>query len=135
MSNSSSPHSPYAILGEHGIKALTNTFYEVMDQRIEAAPIRAMHAQNMDEIKKKLYEYLVEWMGGPPLYSERYGSVCLTSAHKPYTIGKSERDQWLDCMSIAVDQIITDNPACGETLKDMLDQPMFKIADAVRNCE
>jgi hemoglobin len=131
--NNLSAQKPYGILGKDCIKALANAFYDVMDERIEAAPIRAMHAENMTEIKQKLYEYLTGWMGGPPLYSDRYGSVCLTSAHKPYAIGTQERDQWLDCMDIALDRIAVQYTSDSKQLKTMLKQPLFSIADAVRN--
>lgn len=131
--NISAAQTPYGILGKDGIKALASAFYDVMEERIEAAPIRAMHAENMTEIKQKLYEYLTGWMGGPPLYYDRYGSVCLTSAHKPYTIGTQERDQWLDCMDIALDRIAIQYTSDSKQLKTMLQQPLFSIADAVRN--
>ena len=127
------PVTPYAILGDDGIRALANTFYDVMDERIEAAEIRAMHAASMDEIRQKLYEYLCGWMGGPPLYQQKYGTVCLTEPHKPYAIGPAQRDQWLDCMTIAVQRVAsrcTDDP---ERLIAMLDRPFYRVADVVRN--
>ena len=127
--------TPYAILGEEGVRALANTFYDVMDERIEASEIRAMHAANMDEIRQKLYEYLCGWMGGPPLYQDKYGTVCLTEPHKPYAIGADQRDQWLDCMAIAVQRVAeryTDDP---ERLVTMLERPFFRVADVVRNCD
>lgn len=125
---SDSPQTPYQILGEDGIRKLANAFYEVMDERPQAATIRAMHAQNMDLIKDKLYEYLTGWMGGPPLYAAKYGTVCLTDPHKPYPIGPDERDQWLDCMNEALERI-----GASEELREMLKQPMYLIADTVRN--
>lgn len=131
--NISAAQTPYGILGKDGIKALASAFYDVMEERIEAAPIRAMHAENMTEIKQKLYEYLTGWMGGPPLYYDRYGSVCLTSAHKPYAIGTQERDQWLDCMDIALDRIAIQYTSDSKQLKTMLKQPLFSIAEAVKN--
>lgn len=125
---SDSPQTPYQILGEDGIRRLADAFYDVMDERPQAATIRAMHAANMDLIKDKLYEYLTGWMGGPPLYASKYGTVCLTDPHKPYPIGPDERDQWLDCMHEALQRI-----GASEELQAMLKQPMFLIADTVRN--
>lgn len=122
------PQTPYQILGNEGIRKLADAFYEVMDERPQAATIRAMHAQNMDLIKDKLYEYLTGWMGGPPLYAAKYGTVCLTDPHKPYPIGPDERDQWLDCMQEALERI-----GASDELKAMLKEPMFLIADTVRN--
>ncbi len=120
--------TPYQILGQEGIRELAEAFYEAMDELPQAATIRAMHQANMDEIKLKLYEYLTGWMGGPPLYAAKYGTVCLTDPHKPYRIGPDERDQWLLCMDTALERI-----EASDELKQMLKEPMYRIADTVRN--
>jgi hemoglobin len=125
-----SPQTPYQILGEDGIRQLSNAFYDIMDTLPEAAGIRAMHAQDLSPMKEKLAEYLTGWMGGPPRYADKYGTVCMTTPHEPYHIGPEERDQWLLCMNRALEQT-----CASEELIDMLKVPMFRIADAVRNKE
>ena len=120
--------TPYQILGEEGIRQLANAFYDVMDSLPEAASIRAMHARDLSPMKEKLAEYLIGWMGGPPLYAQKYGSVCMTTPHEPYHIGPEERDQWLLCMDRALEQI-----DASEELVAMLKVPFCRIADAVRN--
>ncbi len=120
--------SPYEILGEAGIRRLAHTFYDVMDELPQAAEVRSMHARSLDDIKRKLTAYLTGWMGGPPVYLAMAGTVCLTQPHEPYAIGPRERDQWLMCMHEALDRI-----GASDELKEMLKEPMFRIADAVRN--
>ncbi len=120
--------TPYQILKEEGVRNLANAFYQVMDESPQAETIRTMHAANLDVIKERLFEYFSGWMGGPPLYSEKYGTVCLTDPHKPYTIGPDERDQWLWCMDQALERI-----GASEELKTMLKDPMYRLADTVRN--
>jgi hemoglobin len=127
---SDTPQTPYQILGEDGIRELTCTFYDIMGSLPEAAELRAMHAQDLTAMKGKLAEYLTGWMGGPPLYADKYGTVCMTSPHEPYHIGPKERDQWLLCMDKALEQT-----GASDELVDMLKVPMFRIADAVRNKE
>ncbi|MFT4823610.1 MAG: hemoglobin [Halioglobus sp.] len=122
--------SPYQILKEDGIQALSKAFYDIMDTLPEAADVRAMHAQDLEPMKIKLAQYLTGWMGGPPLYAEKYGTVCMTTPHEHYHIGPQERDQWLLCMDKALEQI-----GASDELLDMLKVPMFRIADAVRNRE
>lgn len=122
--------TPYQILGEEGIRKLTDAFYDIMDTLPEAAGVRAMHAEDLGPMKEKLAEYLIGWMGGPPLYAEKHGTVCMTTPHEPYHIGPEERDQWLLCMNMALEQI-----GASEELVEMLKVPMFRIADAVRNRE
>ena len=126
----SDPQTPYQILGEEGIKELTNTFYDIMDTLPEAKELRSMHAKDLSGMKVKLAEYLTGWMGGPPRYADKYGTVCMTSPHEPYHIGPLERDQWLLCMDKALEQT-----GASEELVEMLKVPMFRIADAVRNRE
>ena len=127
---SDAPQTPYNILGEDGIRELTNAFYDIMDSLPEVADLRAMHARDLAPMKEKLAEYLTGWMGGPPLYADKYGTVCMTSPHEPYHIGPEERDQWLLCMDKALQQT-----GASEDLVEMLKVPMFRIADAVRNKE
>jgi hemoglobin len=120
--------TPYEILGDAGIRALADAFYGAMDELPEAADIRAMHAGDLGPIKRKLAAYLTGWMGGPPVYLAMTGTVCLTGPHAPYAIGPQERDQWLTCMDVALERIGAD-----ERLKAMLKEPLFRVADAVRN--
>jgi hemoglobin len=127
---SETAQTPFQILGEAGIKRLTDAFYDIMDTLPEAAGIRAMHAKDLSPMKAKLAEYLTGWMGGPPIYAAKYGTVCMTTPHEPYHIGPAERDQWLLCMDKALQQT-----AASDELIDMLKVPLYRIADAVRNKE
>ena len=127
---SDTPQTPYQILGEEGIRTLTSAFYDIMDTLPEASGLRAMHATNLSPMKEKLAEYLIGWMGGPPLYADKYGTVCMTTPHEPFHIGPEERDQWLLCMDKALVQT-----GASEQLVNMLKVPMFRIADAIRNKE
>jgi hemoglobin len=121
-------HTPYALLGDEGIRELTRTFYDIMDSDPDFAELRAMHAPDLSAMKEKLAEYLIGWMGGPPLYAEKHGSVCMTEPHAAYWIGPTQRDQWLACMQRALDSI-----GANDELHEMLRVPLFRIADAVRN--
>ena len=121
--------TPYDMLGgEAGVRALAAAFYDAMDRLEEAHDIRVMHAANLDEIKEKLFEYLSGWLGGPALYRQKYGGICLTKAHAPYAIGEKERDQWLRCMEEALIEV-----GAPEELRQAAKVPFFRIADTVRN--
>ena len=109
------PQTPYEILGDQGIKDLASAFYDAMDELPLAADIRAMHAENLDHIKRMLAAYLTQWMGGPPVYQAIKGTVCLTDPHEPFRIGPKERDQWLACMDEALIRI-----DASDELKEML---------------
>ncbi|MFV8816395.1 group II truncated hemoglobin [Haliea sp. E17] len=122
------PSTPYQILGEDGIRQLTSAFYDLMDELPEVAELRALHARDLAPMKTKLAEYLIGWMGGPPLYAQKYGGVCMTEPHAPYAIGPALRDQWLFCMERALERT-----GASEELREMLKVPLFRIADAIRN--
>ena len=122
-------NTPYQLLGgEPGVRALANAFYDAMDQLPEAAEIRAMHGSDLDGIKDKLFEFLSGWMGGPPLYFQRTGTICLTAPHKPFAINAAHRDQWLRCMERALEDV-----GASEEVKGMHKEPLFQLADIVRN--
>ena len=61
----SAPQNPYQILGEDGVKQLAHVFYTVMDEMPQAADIRAMHADNLDHIKRMPTAYLTGQRLGP----------------------------------------------------------------------
>lgn len=123
--------APYELLGgDAGIRRLADVFYDVMDELPQAAHIRKMHPADLGLIKEKLYEYLSGWLGGPALYAEKHGTVCLNGSHRPYAIDAAARDQWLLCMDEALERV-----GASEEVKAMLKQPFFRIADAIRNTE
>lgn len=124
------PQTPYQILQEDGIASLCNAFYDIMDRDADLKPLRDMHGKDLAAMKHKLTQYLTGWMGGPPLYDDEHGTVCLTDPHAPYHIGPAERDMWLLCMDRALEEI-----DASEELVQMLKLPLFRIAEAVRNRE
>lgn len=124
-------YTPYHLLGgEDGVRRLCDAFYDCMDSLPAAADIRRMHGADLAAIREKLFEFLSGWLGGPPLYAQKYGSICMTGPHRPYAIGPKERDQWLLCMQQALEQV-----GASDEVKAMLEGPMFAIADMIRNRE
>jgi hemoglobin len=47
---------------------------------------------------------LSDWFGGPPLFADKYGHPKLRARHKHIEIGLKDRDEWLQCLSVALDQ-------------------------------
>ena len=120
---------PYDQLGgEEGIRDLVNRFYDIMETAPEASGVRTMHAADLGPMREKLFLYLSEWLGGPPVYTASKGSMCLTEAHDPYSIGESERDAWLFCLHRALEESGT-----SAEIQELLDKPFFGIADFLRN--
>ena len=120
--------TPFQLLGEEKIHQLARAFYHAMETLPEAAGIRAMHAKDLGPISDTLAEYLMGWMGGPPLYHEKKGTVCLTDPHAAYHIGPNETEQWLLCFDAALDAI-----NASDDVKKMLHTPIRQVAAAVQN--
>jgi hemoglobin len=121
--------TPYDIIGkEEGVKALAAAFYESMEELEEAESVRRMHADNLDLIKQKLFEYLNGWLGGPHLYKDKYGTICLTEPHQPYPIGEAQRDQWIACWDRALEKV--DAP---EEFRTMTREPIQRMASFLVN--
>ena len=114
--------------GEEMVRKLVDRFYDLMDQLPEAATIRQLHAPDLTEARDKLFMFLSGWLGGPPLYIEKYGHPRLRQRHMPFAIGEAERDQWMLCMSRAMDELELE-----DQLKNDLRVAFYKTADFMRN--
>ena len=84
--------------------------------------------QILGPISETLAEYLIGWMGGPPLYHDNTGTVCLTDPHAAYHIGPKETEQWLLCFDAALEAI-----NASDEVKNMLHGPIRQVAAAVQN--
>ena len=90
--------------GEAGIRALVNTFYDIMDTDTRFATIRRMHPEQLNVSRDKLALFLCGWMGGPRLFREKYGAITIPGVHAHLSVTANERDQWLACMAAALEQ-------------------------------
>ena len=116
--------------GADKVRALVVCFYQIMDELPESYGIRKMHAPSLQSAEDKLFKFLSGWMGGPQLFVQEYGDPKLRARHLPFTIGNSERDQWLLCMNRALDKVVEDIP-----LRRELSEAFAKVADHMRNRE
>ncbi|MDQ6971592.1 MAG: group II truncated hemoglobin [Mariprofundaceae bacterium] len=83
--------------GEPPLRSLVQHFYRHMDKLEESRAIRAMHAADLSLAENKLFMFLSGWLGGPPLYTDKFGHPRLRMRHLPFTINESARDQWMMC--------------------------------------
>ncbi len=116
--------------GESKVRELVNEFYHLMDTLEEAKGIRAQHGEDLEPIKEKLFDFLSGWLGGPPLFIQKYGHPKLRARHLPFKIGLSERDQWITCMFKAMENVGIQDPTAT-----LLRSALFRLADHMRNIE
>jgi hemoglobin len=105
-STSGETANPYDLLGgETGVRELVDRFYDLMQLEPVYAELRAMHPPSLDGARDKLFWFLSGWLGGPPLFEERFGHPRLRARHFPFAIGVAERDAWLSCMFRAMQEL------------------------------
>jgi hemoglobin len=117
-----------AIGGDETVRRLTHRFYELMDTLPEAKNCRAIHPPDLTGSEAKLYDYLTGYLGGPPVYVEKYGHPRLRSRHFMAAIGPRERDEWMLCFRRAMEETI-ENPA----LRDIIWPPIERLAFHMQN--
>lgn len=121
--------TPYErIGGEDGVRTLCETFYRIMCDTPQTQLIRDLHPENINISEEKLYLFLTGWLGGPPLYTDRYGHPRLRARHLPFSIGIEERDQWLYCMAQALKTMNLD-----DLFAEQLMSSFVQTADFMRN--
>ncbi len=119
--------SPYEGLGgEEGVRRLAEVFYDRVDG--SAPGLRAMLPRDDSGSRQKLFEFLSGWTGGPSLYVEKRGHPKLRMRHFPFAIGIEEVEEWLRCMTEALDEVGVD----GE-LREFLDARFHQSAHWLRN--
>ena len=121
--------SHYELIGgEKGTRQLVDRFYDLMDEKDEVSELRQLHAKSLHVSREKLFLFLSGWLGGPPLYIEKYGHPRLRQRHMPFAIGNKESNQWLLCMNQALDEQIKD-----KELNTRLKDAFKKVAEHMIN--
>ena len=121
--------TPFAwIGGETQVKALVDRFYDLMDLEHGYTQLRAVHGNDLQGSRDKLFWFLTGWMGGPQHYTDRFGHPMLRARHLHVKIGIQERDQWLACMDQAMRETGVD-----VGLRKRLNESFLSTADWMRN--
>ncbi len=96
-----------AVGGEDTFRRIVHRFYvEVAEDEV----LRPMYPeQDLGPAEERLVLFLMQYWGGPHTYSEQRGHPRLRMRHNPFTIGPIERDAWLRCMKVAVDEVDMDD--------------------------
>jgi hemoglobin len=118
--------------GIEGLRCLVDDFYRLMDQLPQAAALRRMHPQSLDVSRDKLACFLSGWLGGPRLFSEKYGAISIPAFHAQWPIDQAGSEAWLNCMAQAIElQGYTSEFA--EYLLTQLRVPAQRIVQASQN--
>ncbi|SFE73773.1 globin domain-containing protein [Alteribacillus iranensis] len=94
--------------GSEVIEQLVDTFYGNVKQHPDLYPI---FPDDLTETARKQKQFLTQFLGGPPLYTEEHGHPMLRARHLPFPITPTRAEAWLDCMSRAMDEVGLEGPA------------------------
>jgi len=112
--------------GADSVRALSDAFYDVIEE--DSPTLRAMLPASTKNTRNKLAMYLSGWLGGPPLYGEKWGHPRLRLRHMPFSIGDAEADEWMRCMRLAMVRAEITEP-----LRTFLDERLAPLALHMRN--
>lgn len=97
------PQNFYAEVGGAPVfDKLVARFYEEVKTDDVLLPLYP--EQDLGPAEVRLRMFLEQYWGGPRTYSDQRGHPRLRMRHNPFKIGPIERDAWLRCMRIAVDE-------------------------------
>ncbi|MER7016122.1 globin [Saccharopolyspora sp. NPDC000359] len=88
--------------GEPTFHRIVARFYEEVAKDELLRPLYP--EEDLGPAEERLRLFLIQYWGGPHTYSDRRGHPRLRMRHAPFKIGPAERDAWLRCMRIAVDE-------------------------------
>jgi hemoglobin len=91
-----------AVGGEQTFRRIIGRFYAEVAQDELLRPLYP--EQDLGPAEERLRLFLTQYWGGPQTYSQRRGHPRLRMRHAPFRIGPAERDAWLRCMRVAVDE-------------------------------
>ncbi len=126
--------NPFEMLGgAERVRALVETFYDVMSER-EPALARLHEVTPEGHVARgprdRFALFLIGWLGGPQDYIEKHGHPRLRMRHGRVAVSIAMRDAWLRAMTAAMDQ----HGITGE-VRAFLDQRFAEVADFMRNVE
>lgn len=112
--------------GADAVRALADAFYDVVEG--DSPRLREMLPRNTSKTRDKFSMYLSGWLGGPPLYEQKWGHPRLRMRHLPFEIGRFEADEWMKCMRAALKRCGVEEPLSG-----FLEERFEQLAQHMRN--
>ncbi|WP_209969471.1 globin domain-containing protein [Paenibacillus eucommiae] len=91
-----------------GTPALHN-LVELFYQHVLADPIlKSLFPPDIKPVMIKQEQFLTQFFGGPPLYTNEYGHPRMRARHLSFPITRERADAWLACMHKALQETIQD---------------------------
>ena len=124
-------HTPFDRLGHDAAVALGHRFYDHMDAHepaLVAVHPTDEHGNVTPALRERFAKFLVEWLGGPSIYSTEHGHPRLRMRHHHVPVTTEMRDAWLRCMTVALD-----HPSIDDETRAYLGRRFTEVAEFLRN--
>lgn len=114
--------------GASVLRAITDRFYDLMDEDPAYARLRAMHAADLAEMREALPRFLAGWAGGPRDWFEANPGKCMMSMHAPFPIDRDTAGQWAEAMTRAIAETQVADREIGEAMAQVLTRMATNMA-------
>ncbi|WP_110929101.1 globin domain-containing protein [Bacillus massiliglaciei] len=94
--------TPYELIGEGQLHKLIDTFYSKVKNHSD---LQKIFPDDLSETARKQKQFMTQFLGGPPLYTEEHGHPMLRARHIPFEITEQRASAWLACMEEAMDEV------------------------------
>ena len=92
----------YQQLGESdGLRSIIETFYGNVVREPLLAPL---FPEDMGPVMEKQQQFLTQFFGGPPLFSEQHGHPMMRARHMRFPVTNERADAWLACMNASLQE-------------------------------
>ncbi len=92
----------YQQLGESdGLRNIIETFYGNVVREPLLAPL---FPEDMGPVMEKQQQFLTQFFGGPPLFSEQHGHPMMRARHMRFPVTNERADAWLACMNASLQE-------------------------------
>ncbi|WP_041230619.1 globin [Deinococcus peraridilitoris] len=91
----------YDRIGPEHLHALLTRFYRCVGHDPLLAPL---FPDDLGHTLEKQFAFMSGFLGGPPLYHQRFGHPRLRARHLPFPITPEHARAWLSCMKTALDE-------------------------------
>lgn len=117
----------YEVLGHETFVKLSTCFYKKVYADKEPS-FRSMFPDDMDSAIQNQYEFFIQRMHGPQLYSERKGHPALRARHVDFHITRAHAEKWIAYMREAMTEV-----GIPEAAREMMDEYFVDTARFLQN--
>ncbi|SDN20207.1 protoglobin domain-containing protein [Alkalicoccus daliensis] len=100
-------YTAYDALGEERLSEVVDCFYGHVSEHPD---LKSIFPDDLTETRRKQKQFLTQFFGGPPLYTEEHGHPMLRARHMPFVITPKRAEAWLSCMAQALTEKEIEEP-------------------------